>query len=395
MIKFDFATYTKKYLNEQDYSTRILNIKNQFLNNGQMKGWYDLNTNQIDEIIKTAEYVKANADIFIVIGIGGSYLGAKAIIEAESSYFNKKSPEILFAGYNLSSNYLAELLEYIKGKRIVINIISKSGGTIEPNIAFSKIKEYMETIYSEVEMQERVIVTTDSSVGKLVTLANQKKYKKFVIPSNIGGRFSVFTPVGLLPIAVASIDIKELIAGATAAKENIDDAYKYAVIRDKLYNSGRYVESFIVYEEKLAYFAEWLKQLYGETQGKNNKAILPTSMLNTRDLHSLGQYMQEGKEIIFETNIYIKNKEKLFVDEYHKNLSEIEDEALNSVCLAHYNGHTPSIIIELDELNAFNLGYLMFFNFIASMAGAYLLGVNYFDQPGVNGYKEILIERLK
>ena len=393
MIKFDFNTYTQKYLKDEDYTNIFNQIKNDFLTKGEMKGWYDLDFH-LEEIETTASYIKENADVFVVIGIGGSYLGSKAIIDAFSPNFKKTNPEIIFAGYNLSSRYLTELLEYIKGKRIVINVISKSGGTIEPNVAFNKIYEYMASVYNEEELKHRVIVTTDSEKSKLLDLANQKGFQKFAIPSNVGGRFSVLTPVGLLPISVAGINIRKLLEGAKDSKNNLADAYTYAKIRDIFYKNGKCIESFVVYDEKLYFFTEWLKQLFAETQGKNNKGILPISTVNTRDLHSLGQYMQDGEDIVFETNLYIANSSKLFIKEYNKDLTEIELDALKSVCESHYNGHTPSIVITMDELNEYNIGYLVFFYFVSSMLGAYLLGVNYYDQPGVNGYKDILKERL-
>lgn len=396
MIKFDFDTYTNKYLDNENYDDRINNIMQNFLSNGKMKGWYDLDIsrNELLDIENTANYVRKEADTFIVIGVGGSYLGSKAIIDALSPYFNKNI-EILFAGYNLSSTYLSELLEHIKNKRIIVNVISKSGNTIEPNIAFNEIYQYMKTIYNEEELKNRIIITTDKEKGRMLEFANKIGCKKFIIPDNIGGRYSVLTPVGLLPIAVSGIDINKILAGARSAKNNLSDAYKYAEIRDKFYQKGRFIEAFVTYEEKLSFFNEWLKQLFAETQGKDGKAILPISLVNTRDLHSLGQYIQDGKELIFETNLHIINKSKLYIGEYHKNLNEIENEALYSVCTSHYNGHTPSIVITMDELNEYNLGYLIFFFFTSSMVGSYLLDVNYYDQPGVNGYKDILNERLK
>lgn len=397
MIKFDFSTYTQKYLNKVEYNERLKKIQKEFLENGKMKGWYNLEDSykEVDRIETIANYIKESADIFLVIGVGGSYLGSKAIISAFSSYFKRSTPEILFVGYNLSSNYLFELLEYIRGKRIVVNVISKSGNTIEPNIAFNKIYEYMESVYSMEELKNRIIITTNNTSGNLLEIANKINCEKFVIPDEVGGRFSVLTSVGLLPVAVSGINIRNLLEGAKASKDNLNDAYTYAMIRDNLYNSGRKIESFTIYEEKLSYFTEWLKQLFAETQGKNDKAILPISMINTRDLHSLGQYIQDGTNMIFETNIYVKNQANISVKNYDKNLNEIEFDALNSVCISHYNGHTPSIIITMDEINEYNFGYLIFFFYMASVIGAYLLEVNYYDQPGVNGYKDILTKKLK
>lgn len=391
MINFDFESYNHLKLEK----TNLDNILSKFISDNNMNGWYNLDPKDLDEIISTATYIKDNCDKFIVIGIGGSYLGSRAIIEALSPYFKKNNPEIIYVGNDLSTDYLNELLDYIKDSEVIINVISKSGTTLEPSIAFDTLLEFMNRKYGKLSLSRRIIVTTDDTKGELLSRANQYGFKKFVIPQNIGGRYSVLTPVGLLPIAVANIDIKKLYSGAMLAKENLKECYKYTVLRDMMYRNNKIVESFTIYEPKLYYFTEWLKQLFGESQGKDGKGLLPISTVNTRDLHSMGQYYQDGPAILFETVLLTKPQTQIDLYRYNKTMSEVNDIAAYSVAQSHYDGHVDSTIISMDSLNELNIGYLIFFFQMSAMLGSYLLGVNYYDQPGVSNYKEIMNKKIE
>lgn len=386
MIKYDFKTYMEE-MDNKDLSI----LFDKFLKEKKMAGWYDLLIDTSD-IKGCAKNIRNNADILIVIGIGGSYLGAKAVIEALTPYYNNKGVEIVYAGIDLSSDYLTDLINYIKDKSVYINVISKSGTTLEPSVAFDYLLEYMKNNY--IDYKNRVIVTTDEHKGTLLELANKEGFKKFIVPDDIGGRFSVLTPVGLLPIAVAGYDIDKLIEGARDCKKDLSNAFYYTNIRHSMYLKNRVIESFNVYEPKLYYFTEWLKQLFAESQGKENKGILPISTVNTRDLHSLGQYFQEGLPIIFSTTLFVNSKNNIILDKYNKSLNEINEIAMESVALAH-SSHTPTSIIKIDELNEFNIGSLIFFFEISAMLGGYLLDINYYDQPGVNAYKDIMNCKIK
>ncbi len=389
MIKFDFKKY--QYSKLENYN--LEEIVEQFKKDNKMAGWYDLDTSCVSEIKKTAQHIRENCDTFIVIGIGGSYLGAKAVIDALTPYFEKNKPEVIFAGYQLSSDYLANLLDYIKDRNVMINVISKSGTTLEPAISFEILLKFMEEKYGK-DVVNRIFVTTDANSGTLLDLALQRGFKRFVVPDNIGGRFSVLTPVGLLPIAVAGYDIEALFQGASKAKDDKEYFY-YTMLRHTLYEKNKFVESFNVYESKLDSFAEWLKQLFGESQGKEGKGILPISTVNTQDLHSLGQYFQEGKDILFSTTIFASAKCNIELENYHHTLNEVNFLAMQSVAEAHYNGHVPTSIITLDSISEENIGYLIFFFEMSAMLGSYLLDINYYDQPGVNGYKDILHKKIK
>lgn len=382
MIKCDFQTYNN--LTFADCS--LDNIKNKFLKDRKMSGWYELEIDTTN-IKQLAQEIREKADIFIVIGIGGSYLGAKAIIEALTPYFNQDKVEIIFAGTDLSTDYLLDLIDYIDNKSVYLNVISKSGTTLEPMLAFDILLEYMQKRYSD--FNNRIIVTTDKEQGELLKIAQEYKFRRLEIPTDIGGRYSVLTPVGLLPIAVANIDIDKIIIGSKDAKGHLDECYKYTMIRHMMYQSNKMIESIDIYEPKLYYFTEWLKQLFAESQGKDNKGILPISTVNTRDLHSLGQYFQEGTPISFSTVIFSNSTRNLYFKKYKKTLNEINKLAMNSVALAHFD-RIKTNIIELDCINEENMGYLIFFFEMSAMLGSYLLDVNYYDQPGVKKYKEIM-----
>lgn len=396
MLKTDFKTYLKDR-NLKFYDDKILKIKNTLNNGGEMLDWYDINKYiSPDEVIKIkniSKEIRKNCELFIVIGIGGSFLGAKAVITALKPYFKKEKPEIIFAGNSLSESYLTELISYMDDKETIINVISKSGTTLEPSIAFDIIYEKMKNKYTDDELKKRIIITTDPEKGILRKLADNNNYQSFIVPTQIGGRYSVLTAVGLLPIAVSGIDIDKLLLGIK--KVNKDLAFKYATIRDSLYHQGKLVELFTFYEPKLEYFVEWLKQLFGETQGKNKKGILPSSSNNTRDLHSLGQFYQDGTPIIFETIIGIDKKGNLKNNLYKYPVEDINMIALKQVAYAHFEAGVESNVIMIDDLDEFHIGMLIYFFEIAAAAGGYLLDVNPFDQPGVTAYKKLIEKELK
>jgi glucose-6-phosphate isomerase len=401
MINFDFHKYILGYIKKEDkveYLEKAREIKSRFVE-GDLRYWNKLDTfvssQELKRIVNITDYIKSNCDVFLVIGIGGSYMGSKAIIEALSPMYDRKKPEIIFLGTDLCSEDYHETLEYIKDKDIIVNVISKSGTTLEPSIAFSLVMDVMNNKYSEEELKNRIIITTDPEKGDLRELANLKGYVTFTVPSQVGGRFSCLTPVGLLPISVAGINIIKLIEGARNSYERIDRAIEYAVIRDIFFKKGKIVESFTVYNSKMYYFTEWLKQLFAETQGKDKKGILPISCINTRDLHSLGQFLQEGNSIIFETIIGIDKDVKVTLDKYDMELNSLNNIALDKVALAHSNGDTPSNIITIDEKNESTIGELIHFFILTAIVGALLMDVNPFDQPGVQEYKKLINEELE
>ena len=399
MLNFDFETYNEKYIKKSDFSSykdKQKQIKQDFLK-GDLSQWLSTKTyisdKELKDIKATAKKIRGMCDVFVVIGIGGSYMGAKAVISALEKRNKPYKPEILFFGNNINATDYKETLEYLNNKDIVVNVISKSGTTLEPSLAFEAIMELMEKKYSESDLKERVYVTTDANKGTLRELVNEKGYKSFIVPDNVGGRYSVLTPVGLLPIAVAGIKIDELLIGAEEAiKNELDDAIKYAIIRDILDNKGKYIESYTIYNERLFYFTEWLKQLFAETQGKDGKGIFPVSNINSRDLHSMGQFLQEGKNIIFETVIGVSNEDDFMVGKY--NLNKLNDIALTSVAQAHKNGYTPSSIIWINRLDEKFLGELIQFFFMSAIAGGKLYDINPFNQPGVEEYKKLIKNNL-
>lgn len=397
MIRFDFKTYMKSFEIPEYYNQKITEIKETLETDKYMNDWYDLDKciskEVLNDIIKTSDFIRNNCDVFIVIGVGGSSLGAKAITDAFKPYFKKSGPEIIFLGSSLSSFYLKELLEYISDKEVIINVISKSGTTFETNLYFDYLYNELKEKYSKEELNKRIIITTDAKEGSLRDLANKEAYKSFVLASNIGGRYSVMTVVGLLPIAVLGIDIQMMIEGAKALDKSI--AFEYAVIRDLLYKEGKTIESFTIYEPKLLSFVEWIKQLMAETQGKDGKGILPVAANNTGDLHSLGQFYQEGSKILFETVINIDHSLDIRIPKYNKNLDDINKMVSKQVALSHIKNSTYTNFIALDNLSEFNMGQLIYFFEIAASTGAYLLDVNPFDQPGVNEYKELVRKELE
>lgn len=388
-------------------------------------GWLELPTNydkkEFSRIKKAAKKISKESDILIVIGIGGSYLGARAVIEAlTSSFYNMKSekqrkyPQVLYVGNNLSPNYINELLEVIEDKDFSINVISKSGTTTEPAIAFRIFREILENKYGIEEARSRIYVTTDKKRGALKTLADEEGYEKFVIPDNVGGRYSVLTAVGLLPIACSGIDIDKLMEGAQIAQERYNDSnlkynecYKYAVSRNILNKLYKNIEILVNYEHKMNYFAEWWKQLYGESEGKDQKGIFPAGVDFTTDLHSMGQYIQQGRRNLFETIINIENsnsditiqKDEDNLDGLNylagKTLDYVNKKAMEGTIKAHVSGDVPNIVIHMNKLDEVNLGELIYFFEKACAISGMILGVNPFNQPGVEEYKKNMFHLLK
>ncbi|MPQ30080.1 glucose-6-phosphate isomerase [Clostridium estertheticum] len=387
-------------------------------------GWIDLpvdyNKEEFARIQKASEKIRNNSDVLIVIGIGGSYLGSRAAIEMLSHTFHsnlskdkRKSPIIYYVGNNLSSTYMADLLEVIEGKDISVNVISKSGTTTEPAVAFRIFKAYLEKKYGKDGAKERIYATTDKEKGALKTLADAEGYETFVIPDDVGGRFTVLTPVGLLPIATAGIDIEEMMKGAAAARQAYsmpelekNDAYKYAVTRNILYRKGKTTEILVNYEPCMHYFGEWWKQLYGESEGKDGKGIFPAAVDFSTDLHSMGQYIQEGLRNISETVINVEKPRKhIVIEENAENidglnflagntLDYVNKKAFEGTILAHNDGGVPNMVVEVPELNAYYFGYLVYFFEKACGISGYLLGINPFNQPGVEAYKKNMFALL-
>ncbi len=378
------------------------------------RGWIDLpvqyDKEEFARIKMAAERIRKSCDVFIAIGIGGSYLGARAAIEfVRSPLYNslkKDTPDIYFAGNGINSAYLNELLSLCEGRDVCINVISKSGTTTEPAVAFRVFRALLEQKYGEEEAVKRIFVTTDKARGKLKELADEKGYETFVVPDDIGGRYSVLTAVGLLPIAVAGIDIDAMMEGAAAARAaytdpdlSRNDCYRYAAIRNLLYRGGKTSEIMVTYDPALALFNEWWKQLYGESEGKDGKGLFPASVVFSTDLHSLGQYIQQGLRNIFETVIDVRSDASPFVipedpaniDGMNyiagKTMHEVNYNAFLATVLSHTDGGVPNMVLELDGRSAYDFGYLVYFFELACGISGYTLGVNPFDQPGVEGYK--------
>ncbi|EWG08488.1 glucose-6-phosphate isomerase [Cytobacillus firmus] len=380
-------------------------------------GWIDLPTNydkeEFSRIQKAAEKIKNDSDVLIVIGIGGSYLGARAAIEMlQHSFYNalpkekRETPQVLFAGNNISSSYMKDLMDLLDGKDWSINVISKSGTTTEPALAFRIFRKMLEEKYGVEEARKRIYATTDKARGALKTLATEEGYESFIIPDDVGGRYSVLTAVGLLPIAVSGASIEDMMSGAAQAREDFSKselqenaAYQYAAVRNVLYNKGKTIEMLINYEPGLQYFAEWWKQLFGESEGKDQKGIFPSSANFSTDLHSLGQYVQEGRRDLFETVIKVEgSRHELTIEEAENDLDGlnylagetvdfVNNKAFEGTMLAHTDGGVPNLIVSIPKMDAYTFGYLVYFFEKACAMSGYLLGVNPFDQPGVEAYK--------
>jgi len=387
-------------------------------------GWVDLPVNydkeEFQRIKAAAEKIRQDSDALVVIGIGGSYLGARAAIEALShSFYNilpkdkRNTPEVYFAGNHISSKYLADLMDILEDKDISINVISKSGTTTEPAIAFRIFKELMEKKYGKAEAAKRIYVTTDKARGALKKLSDEEKYETFVIPDDVGGRYSVLTAVGLLPIAVSGIDIDDMMKGAADAYEaykslNLaeNDCYQYAAVRNALYRKNKIIEIMVNYEPSMHYFTEWWKQLYGESEGKDGKGIFPAGVDFTTDLHSMGQYIQDGLRNIFETVLKIEKSSKAITIQADKDnidglnflagmeIDLVNKKALEGTILAHNDGGVPNLVLSIPEMNSYYFGSLVYFFEKACGISGYLLGVNPFDQPGVEAYKKNMFALL-
>ena len=375
-------------------------------------GWVDLPVNYDKEefarIKEAALRIRSSCEVFVVIGIGGSYLGARAAVEfVKSPIYNslkKDSPDIYFAGNSISPSALSDVLSVCEGKDVCINVISKSGTTTEPAVTFRIFRELLENKYGEEEARKRIFVTTDRKKGKLKEFSDNKGYETFVVPDDIGGRYSVLTAVGLLPISVAGIDIDKMMLGAAEAREEYSSfsgnaAIRYAVLRNILYGKGYSIEILASYEPALAMFAEWWKQLYGESEGKDNKGLYPSSVVFSTDLHSLGQIIQQGRRILFETVVSIKNsKDEIIVPDdpanidglnflSGKGLSFVNEMAMRGTLAAHNDGGVPNLLIEIEDRSEETFGHLVYFFELACAVSGYMLGVNPFNQPGVEAYK--------
>ena len=422
------AKYTEDFVSKTDLESIAPEIKkahktlteksgagNDFL------GWVDLPENydkeEFERIKKAAEKIRSDSQVLIVIGIGGSYLGARAAVEfCKSQNYNlvyKDTPQIFFTGNSISSSALSDIVSLCENKDFSINVISKSGTTTEPAVAFRIFRELLESKYGEEEAAKRIYVTTDKCKGTLKELSNKVGYETFVVPDDVGGRFSVLTAVGLLPIACAGCDIDALMKGAADARAAYadcdlqkNDCYKYAALRNILYRKGKSVEMLIAYEPSFAMMNEWYKQLFGESEGKDNKGLFPASCIFSTDLHSMGQFIQEGSRTMFETIVDVKKPaQDLFIDPLegnfdglnflaNQNMSVVNRKAMEGTILAHTDGGVPEVLIGVDDLSAYNVGYLIYFFWRACACSGYLLSVNPFNQPGVESYKKNMFALL-
>ena len=407
----EIMAYSEEVREIHDKMMKKANNKKEFM------GWLNwpskYNKKELERIKKCAKRIQESSDVLLVIGIGGSYLGARAVIESlTNSFYNmqtkeqRKFPQILYVGNSLSASYINDLIEYIQDKDFSINVISKSGTTTEPAIAFRIFRNLLEDKYGIANAQKRIFVTTDKEKGALKQLAEEEDYETFVIPDNIGGRYSVLTPVGLLPIAVAGIDIDKLMEGAAFAEEKYNDSnlkyndcYRYAVARNILYKDKKSIEILACYNPKLHYLIEWWKQLFGESEGKELKGIFPAGVEFTTDLHSLGQYIQEGQRCLFETVLNIENEDSDLTINFEddnldglnyladKSVSYVNKKAMEGTIQAHVDGGVPNIVIETEKLDEDTIGHLIYFFEKACAVSGMLLGVNPFNQPGVEKYK--------
>lgn len=430
-ITFDYSKVLEKFAgqHEIDYLQGQVSAADKLLREGtgpgsDFLGWIDLPENydrdEFARIQKAAEKIKSDSEVLVVIGIGGSYLGARAAIDFLSNHFvnlqtaeERKAPQILYAGNSISSTYLADLVEYVQDKEFSVNVISKSGTTTEPAIAFRVFKELLVKKYGQEEANKRIYATTDKAKGAVKVEADANGWETFVVPDNIGGRFSVLTAVGLLPIAASGADITALMEGAAAARKEYssdkiaeNEAYQYAAVRNVLYRKGYSTEILVNYEPSLQYFAEWWKQLAGESEGKDQKGIYPSSANFSADLHSLGQYIQEGARIIFETAIRVdKPRKNVIIPELAEDLDGlgylqgkdvdfVNKKATDGVLLAHTDGDVPNMFVTLPAQDEFTLGYIIYFFELAIALSGYLNGVNPFDQPGVEAYKKNMFALL-
>lgn len=426
-LKVD-TQHLSKFIRSDEYKAIAPQVKlaHEMLHNGtgmgnDFIGWVTLPTGYDKEefarIQASAEKIKKDTDVFVVIGIGGSYLGARAAIEfLKSQNYNamkKDTPDIYFAGNSISSTALAELLDLCEGRNVSINMISKSGTTTEPAIAFRVFRELLERKYGKEEARKRIYCTTDKARGTLKQLADREGYETFVVPDDVGGRYSVLTAVGLLPIAVAGADINALMAGAQKAQKELDNAdmdsnpcYQYAAIRNILYRKGKGVEVMVSYEPRYTMMCEWWKQLYGESEGKDQKGLFPASVVFSTDLHSMGQFIQDGSRSLFETVVLFDKAPREIclgndpenVDGLNflegKSMAYINEKAFEGTVLAHTDGGVPNVVLRAPDFSEESLGYMIYFFEKACAVSGYMLGVNPFDQPGVESYKKNMFALL-
>ena len=411
----EYQTYVEKALAAYDVLDAENGAGNDFL------GWKTLPVDIPESLICEFESIRDDwknkgVNLVIVIGIGGSYLGARCAIEALGHQFVRKEgvPQVVFAGNNLSEEYLAELMDLAKSSNTAVIVISKSGTTTEPAVAFRIFKEYIEQTYGKSEASERIVAITDAKKGALKTLATQEGYKSFIVPDNVGGRYSVLTPVGLLPIVIAGFDVRAMLKGAADQREALsvrsaeNPAVQYAAMRNLLHSEyGKAIEIFVVYNPKFTYLAEWWKQLYGESEGKDGKGIFPASVTNTADLHSMGQFIQEGSRVMFETVINVENANRsVVIGSDEQNLDQLNYLAGKSVnhCnamaqlgtkIAHIDGGVPQMEVSIERINKENLGAIFYFFEFACGVSAYTLGINPFNQPGVEAYKKNMFALLR
>ncbi len=411
----EYQTYVEKALAAYDVLDAETGAGNDFL------GWKTLPVDIPESLICEFESIRDDwknkgVNLVIVIGIGGSYLGARCAIEALGHQFVRKEgvPQVVFAGNNLSEEYLAELMDLAKVSNTAVIVISKSGTTTEPAVAFRIFKEYIEQTYGKSEASERIVAITDAKKGALKTLATQEGYKSFIVPDNVGGRYSVLTPVGLLPIVIAGFDVRAMLKGAADQREALsvrsaeNPAVQYAAMRNLLHSEyGKAIEIFVVYNPKFTYLAEWWKQLYGESEGKDGKGIFPASVTNTADLHSMGQFIQEGSRVMFETVINVENANRsVVIGSDEQNLDQLNYLAGKSVnhCnamaqlgtkIAHIDGGVPQMEVSIERINEENLGAIFYFFEFACGVSAYTLGINPFNQPGVEAYKKNMFALLR
>ena len=425
-IKLDFSNTGVQKEEILEHSDVVEEIDEELIEKSndedEFVGWLHLpskykDSDEYKRVKKAAKKIQSDSDVLLVIGIGGSYLGARAVIEAlHSSIYSadESKTHIIYVGNNLSPDYLSDVLQAIQGKDFSINVISKSGTTTEPAIAFRIFRELIENKYGLKEAKKRIYVTTDASKGALKQLAKSEGYETFVIPDDVGGRFSVLTPVGLLPIAASGIDIDELMDGAIESEDKYSDAsleynecYQYAVFRNLMYDGGKEMEILASYEPKMHYFVEWWKQLFGESEGKDGKGLFPVGCQFTTDLHSLGQYIQDGKRMMFETIINFEKSHNDFTINFDednldnlnylvgKQLSYINQKAMEGTVKAHTDGGVPNVLINVKELNAHTIGELIYFFEKSCAMSAELLEVNPFNQPGVEKYKTNMFRLLE
>lgn len=429
-ISYDYSK-ASSFISEDEVkfmSKLVMDAKEELLSRSgagnDFLGWIDLpidyDKEEFSRILKAAEKIKSDSEVLLVIGIGGSYLGARAAIEfLRHSFYNtvskeiRKTPEIYFVGNSISSTYINHLKQVIGDRDFSINMISKSGTTTEPAIAFRVFKEMMEKKYGKAEAAKRIYATTDKAKGSLKNLALEEGYESFVVPDDVGGRFSVLTAVGLLPIAVSGADINKLMEGAQAGRKHAmeaefaeNDALKYAAIRNILLRKGKEIEIMANYEPSVHFVSEWWKQLYGESEGKDQKGIFPASVDLTTDLHSMGQFIQDGARILFETVINIEtSREEIIIGEEPVDLDGlnylagqsvdfVNKSAMNGTILAHTDGNVPNTVVNIPEVNEYYLGQLFYFFEFACGVSGYLLGVNPFNQPGVESYKKNMFALL-